>query len=68
MTRRDKCFLIGKRAAMLTPEQSAVAWQSLADQLRDEVGEMVLPKFKHLAEAIRKATILSKNESEKLLA
>jgi len=57
MTRRDLCHLIGKRAALLPPNQAALAWQSLAEHLRDELGMMPLPKFKHLLRAVRTATI-----------
>lgn len=59
--RRDLCFLRGKRAARLTYAQSATAWATLASELCS-LGDIDLPKFKHLAEAIKKATIAGRQE------
>lgn len=64
MTRRDKCFLTGKRAAKLTARQSALAWHALAVQLEEELAEMDVPKFAHLLQSVRSATIIGKREPE----
>ena len=45
--------------ARLTPDQAAAAWAELARRV-EALGEVDLPKFKHLVEAIRKATIAGK--------
>jgi hypothetical protein len=57
MTRRDQCYLVGKRAARLKRRQAATAWLQLAYMLQ-EMGELDIPKYRHLIRAIRRATIL----------
>lgn len=61
MTRRDRCYLTGIRAAKLSPTQAARAWASLGQAL-EQLGLVDMPKFKHLLSAIRKATIIGKCE------
>lgn len=56
MTRRDQCFFIGKRACLLPPEEAVHAWRALSESVY-AMGEMDMPKFKHLLLAIRNATI-----------
>ena len=56
LPRRDLLDVIGRRMARLTPDQTAVAWAELARRV-EALGEVDLPKFKHLVQAIRKATI-----------
>ena len=57
--RRDLLDVVGRRMARLTPDQAAAAWAELARRV-EALGEVDLPKFKHLVEAIRKATIAGK--------
>lgn len=55
MTRRDQCYLVGRRAKKI--ENLAVAanaWSKLADKLI-AMGEMDVPKFRHLLHAIRRS-------------
>lgn len=59
MTRRDKCYLVGKRAGKLPPLEAAAAWQVLAGHIED-MSEQDIPKFNDLLRAIRKATIDAK--------
>lgn len=56
MTRRDRCYLIGRRAAKLNDEQAAKAWKFLASRL-DKLGDKDVPKFTDLLVAIRMATL-----------
>lgn len=58
-TRRDTCYLIGKRASLLTAGEAATAWSVLSQHLI-QMGEIDLPKFKHLLAAIRTATVQGK--------
>lgn len=57
LPRRDRCFLVGKRALQLRRRQAATAWYALAGQLV-ELGDSDIPKYKNVIRAIRKATIL----------
>jgi hypothetical protein len=61
MTRRDRCYLFGRRAATLTPPQAAEAWYSLAEKV-EGFGTMDVPKFNDLLIAIRVATVISKRK------
>lgn len=54
MTRRDKCYSIGKRMSKLDIFKSAKAWESLAFMIEMQ-GEKDIPKFKDLLTAIRLA-------------
>jgi hypothetical protein len=56
MPRRDRCYLVGRRAARLDRDQAAAAWWTLAGRL-EEMGALDVPKFKVLLHAIRAATI-----------
>lgn len=58
LPRRDLCHLVGKRAQKLDPTRAAYAWYYVAGNL-DAMDTMDMPKFRHLLQAIRKATILS---------
>ncbi len=60
MTRRDKCYFVGRRALTLTPEQAAWAWYELAVALEHDFSEMDIPKFRHLLRTIRQCTICAK--------
>jgi hypothetical protein len=55
-TRRDMCYVIGKRAALLKPAQAALAWASLSEQI-EAMGSLDIPKFINVLSAIRTATI-----------
>lgn len=59
LTRRDRCYLIGRRANTLTMGQADHAWRILASKL-ENMGDMDVPKFNDLLIAIRVATVLSK--------
>lgn len=63
-TRRDMCYLIGKRASKLTPPQMVAAWQMLARQLEDRLAEMDVPKFRDLLALVRAATIRAKAKAK----
>jgi predicted nucleic acid-binding protein len=54
LTRRDRCFAIGRAAQRLTPEQAAEAWNRLGRKL-EEMGELDVPKFNDLLIAIEVA-------------
>lgn len=58
MTRRDQCYFVGKRAYRLHPIQAAYAWYYISGQL-EAMGEMDIPKFRHLLQMIRRANILA---------
>lgn len=59
MTRRDKCYLVGKRASQLSRYQRAYAWHLLAADLM-ALGNKDIPKFQDIVKAIRQATIQAK--------
>lgn len=59
LTRRDNCFLVGKRAQTLEPNQASAAWYHLGSLL-EQMGSFDLPKFRHLIRAIRITTIRGK--------
>lgn len=63
MNRRDRCYLVGKRALTLSPQQMQVAWKLLADEMEDKLGSMDMPKFKDLMKSIRRATIEAASDS-----
>lgn len=56
VTRRDKCWSVGRRALLLPPERAAIAWLAVARDLV-AMGERDLPKFNDLLRSIRAATI-----------
>jgi hypothetical protein len=59
MTRRDKCFLTGKRALQLSPNQATAAWRHMA-LFVERMGDKDIPKFADMLAAFRVATILGK--------
>lgn len=59
MTRRDTCHLVGKRAQTLQPNQASAAWYHLAE-LIEGMGDLDIPKFRHLLHAVRITTIHAK--------
>ncbi len=59
MTRRDLCYLVGRRAARLSFTQSAKAWQSLARSL-EGLSDKDIPKFHDVMDAVRVATIVAR--------
>ena len=62
MTRRDKCYLAGKRARLLNMQEAHAAWAVMADYLV-EYGEKDVPRFDDLMLAIRRATISARTAS-----
>lgn len=61
MTRRDRCYVLGRRIAHATSKEAAVAWLLLAVKL-ELMGEMDVPKFNDLTQAIREAHLEAKHE------
>jgi hypothetical protein len=61
MTRRDQCYLVGRRASFLVGAQAATAWSALAQRL-EAMSEMDIPKFRDLLTAIRTATIVARRK------
>lgn len=55
-TRRDMCYLVGRRAGRLNTVQAAQAWAFLARNM-ERMGELDVPKFSDLITTIRAATI-----------
>lgn len=56
LTRRDRCYLFGRRAFKLNPNQAQFAWWHLAE-LIERMGELDVPKFNDLLVAVRVATV-----------
>lgn len=61
LTRRDRCYLFGRRAVRLNPPQAAEAWYSLAEKV-EAMGEMDVPKFNNLLIAFRVASVRAKRK------
>lgn len=61
LTRRDRCYLFGRRAARLTPPQAAEAWYALAESV-EAFGDKDVPKFNDLLIAFRVATLRPKRQ------
>jgi hypothetical protein len=61
LTRRDRCWLVGLRAAKLSPEACVHAWTNLSVQLVD-LYDKDIPKFDDLLHAIRRATLEAKSK------
>lgn len=55
-TRRDRCYLIGRRCQRLDPAQAAAAWYHFAERL-ERFGEMDVPKFNDILIACHVAAI-----------
>lgn len=47
LTRRDRCYLIGRRAFRLSPAQAAAAWFHFAGKV-EALGDRDVPKFNDL--------------------
>lgn len=62
--RRDRCWLLGRRAARLNDVQARHAWALLAVEL-EALGEHDMPKYRDLVIAIRKATIIGRRYGER---
>lgn len=60
MTRRDKCFLAGRRAEKLSDAEAVLAWRFLAARL-ERLGDKDVPKFADLFHGVRAATIAAKS-------
>lgn len=58
MTRRDMCYMVGKRGARLTGKRAEKAWECLCRQV-EALGEKDMPKYFDLLVAIRAATLAS---------
>lgn len=54
--RNDLCYLVGRRAGLLSGKAAIKAWRELAQRLED-LGERDLPKFQDIVMSIRHATI-----------
>lgn len=55
MTRRDKCWLVGRRAKKINQAiVAAQAWATLAEKIED-MGDMDMPKFNDLLNAVRQS-------------
>lgn len=61
MTRRDYCYVLGRRIAHATSKEAAVAWMLLAMKL-ELMGELDIPKFNDLTHAIREAHLEARHE------
>lgn len=62
-TRRDRCYLIGRRAQRLSPAQAADAWQRLAEKV-EGFSLHDVPKFADLLSAVREATVLARRKGK----
>jgi hypothetical protein len=56
LTRRDRCYLFGRRAQKMTPPQAAAAWFHLAERI-ESLGSLDVPKFNDLLIAFRVSTV-----------
>lgn len=61
MNRRDRCWLIGRRASGLDRDEAATAWADLAKRIED-MGTLDVPKFEDVIRAIRLATISGRSK------
>ena len=60
-TRRDKCYLVGRRGQRLTGAAAIYAWQNLSARLI-AMQERDVPKFNDILIAIRVATIQARRK------
>lgn len=58
MNRRDRCYVVGRRASKIEGRRAAKAWESLARQL-EAMGDKDVPKFYDLLVAIRAANLVA---------
>lgn len=61
LPRRDRCAIVGARMVRLDRAQASMAWRILATAIMD-LEHRDIPKFNDIIQAIRHATIQSKNE------
>lgn len=59
LTRRDRCYLFGRRAQAVTAAQAAAAWFHLSERI-EAMGSMDIPKFNDLLIAFRVSTVRAK--------
>lgn len=59
ITRRDLCYLVGRRAQRLGEGEAAIAWKVLAQGLED-LGERDVPKFADVLGLIRGAHLATR--------
>jgi hypothetical protein len=59
LTRRDRCYLVGRRAQRLNPAEAAAAWAFLANKV-EAMGDLDVPKFIDLFCAFHAAAITAK--------
>lgn len=64
MTRRDLCYLVGKRARRMNRTEAARAWRALAEGLECELAGRDMPKFNDILDTIRSATIKGKTPAK----
>lgn len=60
MTRRDRCYFMGRRGKTLSEQHMANAWGLLCQSLV-ELGDRDMPKFDDVLLAIRAATIRARH-------
>lgn len=63
LTRRDRCYVIGRRGSALRPEQAFVAWYKLSEMI-EEMGKMDVPKFNDLLIAFRVSTVYARRKNK----
>lgn len=66
-TRRDACFFVGKRAAMLSTAEACTAWQILSLKVQT-MEDMDIPKFRDMLSAVRSSTIIARQHTIKTKA
>lgn len=63
LTRRDRCYVFGRRALRLPPPQAAEAWYAFAEKV-EAMGALDIPKFNDVLIAFRVATIRARKERD----
>jgi acyl transferase domain-containing protein len=56
LTRRDRCYLFGRRGQAMSPPQAAAAWFHLSERI-EAMGDLDVPKFNDLLIAFRVSTV-----------
>jgi len=64
LNRRDRCWLVGRRAARLSEDGAVTAWGILSAYLEHTLSERDVPKFNDLIGVIRTATIEGAKSNE----
>lgn len=59
ISRRDRCYLVGRRGQRLNPAQAAAAWYHLSERI-EGMGDLDLPKFNDLFHAFHDAARLAR--------